>query len=109
LWVNELNTKTNIMMSENEANFRKKMFEASWINYRLFWLDFIKLRIGKNVFKTKEALINSIVQIAMIYNIAPKHFALKWMGNSKEGIYKNLHFSPKSSWSLRVQAIHNKK
>jgi hypothetical protein len=29
LWVNELNTKTNIMMSENEANFRKKMFEAS--------------------------------------------------------------------------------
>jgi hypothetical protein len=27
LWVNELNTKTNIMMNEGEANFRKKMFE----------------------------------------------------------------------------------
>jgi hypothetical protein len=27
LWVNELNTKTNIMMNEGEVNFRKKMFE----------------------------------------------------------------------------------
>ncbi len=27
LWVNELNTKTNVMMSESEVNFRKKMFE----------------------------------------------------------------------------------
>lgn len=27
LWVNELNTKTNIMMNESEVNFRKNMFE----------------------------------------------------------------------------------
>lgn len=27
-WINELNTKINIAMSENEVNFRKNMFEV---------------------------------------------------------------------------------
>jgi hypothetical protein len=28
LWVNELSTKVNIVMTENEINFRKNMFEV---------------------------------------------------------------------------------
>jgi hypothetical protein len=40
-WVNELNTKVNLSMTESEVSLRKNMFEVCWINalYLLIYTD----------------------------------------------------------------------